>query len=277
MVVDSASTTAFQPAEVAESSTPKVEDPLFNLTFTDQSFNDTLRQACEKLTTGNTNTLAGFPELSFCGTDGGIKSDRIKMAELSNAKTDSLPPGISFKNIDATPGFQKDVEQSFSDVYQSLNPETQAALKDVQLITASRLNKAIPGEMPQGSAVVPATGGKLIVAEKGIFGNKQSVPGVMKHEVFHLLEDAVKAGQDPELLKAIDTAISRMPKNLQTELRALPKRDLDHFKREFMADSFAMALGTQTKELGYLHRVPNAQEVFREAIDVLKRKYIRTK
>lgn len=275
MEANTAPSTQFKPAEVAELTAPAMENPTFNLSFTSQSFNDTWKQACDKSTGSAGNAMPGFPKLEFCGIDIGIKPEPLKVAELGNPPSDALPPGIRIKNIDATPGFQLEVQQSFNDIFNSLNPETQAALKNIDLITASRLNKAIPGEMPQGSAVVPASGGKLIMAEKGVFGNKQSVPGVMKHEFFHLLEDAVKAGKDPELIKAIDTAISRMPPNLRAEFRALPKQDQDHFKREFMGDSLAMALGTKQSELGYLHRVPNAPEVFREAIDLLKRKYLK--
>lgn len=275
MEANTAPSAQFKPAEAAELNAPAAENPTFNLSFTSQSFNDTWKQACDKSTGSTGNAIPGFPRIEFCGIDNGIRPELIRVAGLENPTTDALPPGIRFKNIDTTPGFQREVQQSFNDVYNSLNPETQAALRNIDLITASRLNKAIPGEMPQGSAVVPASGGKLIMAEKGVFGNKQSVPGVMKHEFFHLLEDAVKAGKDPELIKAIDTAISRMPPNLRAELRALPKSDLDHFKREFMGDSLAMALGTKQNELGYLHRVPNAPEVFREAIELLKRKYLK--
>lgn len=275
MGAETASPTQFQPAEVTERSAPAVDNPTFNLSLTSQSFNDTWKLACDKMNSPSSNTLSGFPDLGFCGTESGIRPDRVRLAELGGTTSDALPPGIKFRNVDATPGFQREVQQSFMNVFNSLNPQTQAALKNIDLITASRLNKAIPGEMPAGSAVVPASGEKLIMAEKGIFGNQQSVQGVMKHEFFHLLEDAVKAGKDPELIKAIDTAISRMPPNLKAEFRSLPKRDQDHFRREFMGDSLAMALGTDPKELGYLQRVPNAPSVFKEAIDLLRRKYLK--
>ncbi len=187
---------------------------------------------------------------------------------LAGAPESGLPR-LNYKNVDATGGFQGDVRRTIEEGISKLNPAAQKALEGLNIITASKIGKVLPGER-DGAGLYVLPGDKpahsIVLSENGLKADKQStMRGVIQHELGHPLDAMTGGSKDPEFRAALEKGMKRLPPDVRREFAGLP-----HRAAEFFAEMVSSNMGTPNRELGYLRGL---MQHFPEAKDWVKRKY----
>lgn len=188
---------------------------------------------------------------------------------LTTSSPESRLPTFNYRNVDASGGFQGDVRRTVEEGIAKLNPAAQKALEGLNIVTASRIGKVLPGE-PDGAGLYVPPGDKpahsIVLSEKGLKADPQStMRGVVQHELGHPLDSMTGGSKDPEFLAALEKGMRRLPPEVRREFRGLP-----HRAAEFFAEMVSSNMGTPNRELGYLRGL---MQHFPEAKDWVKRKY----
>lgn len=178
--------------------------------------------------------------------------------------------GVNFKNIDASSSYHERTKQIINESISKLNPETQERLKDLNVVTASRIKKVIPDE-PEGAGLytrnekpVPHT---ILMAEKSM-GNS-ALRDVLRHELGHPVDQLTNGSSDPGFKDALDKGLQRMPREMRKDFETgFPNQA--QMRAEFFADLFSRNLGSTTNQIGYLKGL---DQHFPEAKAWIKRKY----
>ncbi len=186
--------------------------------------------------------------------------------------------GAKFKNIDASPQFLKQTQEAFQESFGRLNPETQEKLKDLKVVTASQASKGLPGVPKDTPAVTPdlreKRGNMMVFSEVGIKKDHAPIKDVMNHEIWHAVDNATKASNDPELRKAIDAGIKRLPRREQHEIAVRGKEQVDERYAEFSGDVMALEVGSKPKDLAYVTHLTDPYNNFKEARELIRKRYL---
>ncbi len=254
-------------AQDTHSRHPANSGPNFDVSLSHHDFNRDYAAA-----TRSTGTARPH---DFRLTDHGHHS-KLDGAHLS----DSKHPGQHghFKNIDASPHFQKQTQEAFKESFGRLKPEIQEKLKDVKVVTASHADKVVPGVPHDVPAVTPdkreVHANMMVFSEAGLKKDGAPIKDVMNHEIFHTVDNATGASRDPELRKAIDQGIKRLSAADQRHIAANGREQRDARYAEFAADIMAMEMGSKQKDLAYVTKVSNAYKNFAEAREIIRKKYL---
>lgn len=267
MADDSRAEQRRESTEAPEKQPGPIDKPSFDLNLSNQHFNEDFSK------TNNRGNSAVLPEISLVNGD-----EKGKDATTKASGSDSLA-AKNFKNIDGSEKFRKDTEEAFRESFGRLNPETQEKLRELKIVTASQVNKEIPGMQKNIPAVTPdkeeGHGNKMVFSEAGMKAQKAPIKDVMNHEIFHAVDNATGASKDPELRKAIDEGIKRLSKLDQKHITVHNKDEAEQRYAEFAGDIMALQMGSNKKDLAYVTNLPNPYDTFKEAREIIRRKYLR--
>ncbi len=246
----------------------------FGINLTSQLFNRDWSAACQSFSPA---TTSGLPDLKICGDRDNTGRDQFRIAQVGD--NIPFPSGITKKNLDASPQFSNEVNQAFNNTFGNLNPETQEKLRGLSVVSTKQVNKVIPGMPLDIPAVTPdlseRKGNVMAFSEVGIKKTKAPVQDVMNHELWHPIDNATGASKDPELRKAIDLGISRLPKSDQRNIAVRGKEQTDQRYAEFAGDIMALELGSNQKDLAYLRDRNNPYDNFREAREIIRKRFLK--
>jgi len=203
---------------------------------------------------------------------------RIHDMTITNAGSDTETATPPVRNIDASAGFHQKVNESYQESFGRLNQETQAKLKDSKVLTVNHTSKVMPG-MPDVPAITPGMdehkGNTMVFSERGTKNQKAPIKDVMNHEIFHTVDNATGASQDPEMKRAIDQGISKLSKTDQRHIAVRNKDEAAQRYAEFAGDIMAMEMGSKSKDLAYVSKVNDPENSFNEARELMRKKYMR--
>ncbi|CAN5691057.1 hypothetical protein BH10CYA1_BH10CYA1_04230 [soil metagenome] len=214
-------------------------------------------------------------DFSLTNSEGRVVSDRASQNHDVNNHT----AVVKFKNIDASHHFARQTQEAFEESYGRLNPETQQKLAGLKVITASQAFKGLSGVPKDIPAVTPSLhegkGNMMVFSEAGIKKDHAPIKDVMNHEIWHVIDNATGASNDPELRKAIDLGISRLSKQERREIAVHGKEQKDERYAEFAGDVMALEVGSKPKDLAYVTHLKNTYNNFKEARELMRKKFLR--
>lgn len=209
------------------------------------------------------------------------KPDTASLPEMTithagnNDKNNGSQPSV--RNIDASAGFHQQVTESYKQSFGHLSKDIQEKLHDSKVLTVNHTGKAIPG-MPDVPAITPDKsehkGNTMVFSEKGAKNQNAPINDVMNHEIFHTVDNAIGASKDPELRRAIDKGISQLSTTDQKHIAVQGKEQAAQRYAEFAGDIMALEMGSKPKDLAYFSKVHNSENSFREARELVRKKYM---
>lgn len=261
----------------------------FDVDPSDPNFNRDFKAASARPDTARVADLAIHNPESGRATDRAqsptdraqLPTDRDQLpTDRAQQPTDSAlaTPGINFKNLDASKKFASDVREAFGESFNRLNPETQKKIQGLEVITTNHTKKVMRG-FPDVPGVTPGPeekkGNIMVLSEAGTKKQNVKIKDVINHEIFHPIDNATGASHDPELRKAIDLGISRLSPKEQKNIAAHGKEERDNRYAEFAGDVLALEVGSKKADLAYAEKVSNPYDNFKEAREIMRRKYLR--
>lgn len=208
------------------------------------------------------------------------KSETAKIHDMTithggSDRASGTPP---VRNIDASAGFHQQVNESYQESFGRLNQQTQAKLQDSKVLTVNHTRKAMPG-VPDVPAITPGMdehkGNTMVFSEQGVKNQKAPIKDVMNHEIFHTVDNATGAAHDPELKRAIDKGIRNLSPTDQRHIAVHNREEAAQRYAEFAGDIMAMEMGSKSKDLAYVSKVNDPENNFREAREIMRKKYLK--
>lgn len=117
----------------------------------------------------------------------------------------------------------------------------------------------------------------MIFSERGVNNQKAPVKDVMNHEIFHAIDNATGASKTPELRRAIDNGIRQLSPADQHHIAVMGKDQAAQRYAEFAGDVMALEMGSKPKDLAYLSKVHNSENSFKEARELIRKRYLQEK
>lgn len=251
----------------------QTEKSSYNLNLTEPGFNRDYIKA-----TGYGNSTAPLNNLTLVNDSG--SSERPATRDVSPSTDNNAASAVNrFVDAGTTPTFQTDIKNAFNQTFNHLNPETQNKLKDLQVITANQTKDVIP-KLQDAPAVTPSPraglGQVMVFSETAIKNEHEKVNDVMNHEFFHAVDNVTGASKDPELRKAIDEGIRKLP---EADQRRLAEHSADMSQNtlysELSGDVMAMEMGSKQNDLAYVAQLTNAYGNFSRARELIRQKYLK--
>lgn len=208
-----------------------------------------------------------------------LPSDKLPVANSTSDHFDKRAPiPMQFRNLNASSEFGRQVESAANEMINKLNPQSQALLRGLNVMTADKVSAIDPREKHEPAALYterqPPYPNSVVFFEKEIHKRGISPNVVAMHELSHPLDKNDRFSGSPEFRRAYDLGFNRIPKSEKDELlkkfppSQFPKPAL---RAEFFADVLAQKLGNTPEQTAY---AKNLLKYFPEASDYVQRKFL---